>query len=154
MAVKKNTHSLSQKEIVKQTTKRLKKYKNLNYFEQYSMFMGVSQLLEIGLKNLIFNKYSYELDKIEKWTLGRITNELEKNKFRQDFIILLRSLVNYRNYIAHELLANELLSHILYKKLKPKKHYSKELRQLHKGIYELEQLMFLFTWTHQNNCWD
>jgi thiamine phosphate synthase YjbQ (UPF0047 family) len=44
-----------------------------------------------------------------KWTLGRTTTELEKNGLREDFINLLRSLVEYRNYIAHELLFDDAL---------------------------------------------
>lgn len=38
------------------------------------MFMGVAQILEFGLKKLLQEKFQYDLEKAEKWTLGRATN--------------------------------------------------------------------------------
>ena len=117
------------------------------------MFMGVSQILEFGLKNLLVDKFQYDIDKIEKWTLGKTCSELELNKLRPDFIILLRSVVEYRNYIAHDLLANRFILYSLLEDTMPENHYDKESRRLDKAIIELEQLFFLFTWTNENNGW-
>ena len=144
---------LKQRDIQRKVSKRLKKYEKLNYLGQFAMFMGTAQLLELGLKGVLVDKYGYEIEKIENKTLGWTTIELEKNKLRTDFITLLKSLVEKRNYVAHELLANELIKQTLSGGLKPKKHYSKELRFLHKSIFEVEQVMVLFNWTSKNDGW-
>jgi hypothetical protein len=115
--------------------------------------MGTVQLLEIGLKKLLVDKYDYDFDKIENKTLGWTTVELEKKGLRTDFLYLLKSLVEKRNYVAHELLANEIIMQTLTSGLKPKKHYSKDLRFLHKSIFELEQVMVMFHWTTKHEGW-
>ncbi|MBT1688867.1 hypothetical protein [Dawidia soli] len=144
---------LKQRDIERKVSKRLKKYKKLNYLGQFAMFMGTAQLLEIGLKNLLIARYGYKVEQIEKKTLGWTTAELEKNQLRTDFVKLLKSLVEKRNYVAHELLANEMIKETLLGGLKPKKHYSKDLRFLHKSILEVEQVMVLFNWTSRNDGW-
>ncbi len=69
---------------------------------------------------------------------------------RADFIKLLESVVNYRNYIAHELLANQIIMEGLIK------DYSGrfEFRELQHGIYELEQIALFYDWCQENNSWD
>ena len=57
MRAKKETPSLNQDDIKVGATKRLEKYKNLTFFEQYAMFMGVAQILEFGLKKLLESKF-------------------------------------------------------------------------------------------------
>jgi hypothetical protein len=154
LIMKKKKSLLSRKDISIATTEGLKKYKGLNFLESYAMFIGVAQLLELGLKNLLGEKFKYDLEKIEKWTLGKTCHELEVNNLRTDFIFLLKSVVKYRNYIAHELLVNKILMQSILKESKPIDHYDKEARQLDKAIIELEQLIFLFSWTNSNNAWD
>src|SRR6478609_8986448 len=106
------------------------------------MYMGVAQILELQLKRLLSERYNYESDKLEKRTLGWIAKELEVKNLRQDFILLLHGVVEYRNYIAHQLLANEILFKSFMKGSLPENHYSKEARRLYKAIYALEQLAF------------
>jgi len=108
MSRKRKEPSLTREEMWRQTEERLEKYKKLNSFEEFAMYMGVAQPLELSLKNLLSEKYNYDLDKMEKWTLGRTARELEKSGVRPDFITLLKGVVESRNYIAHELLANEI----------------------------------------------
>ncbi|MBN1449846.1 MAG: hypothetical protein JW963_02440 [Anaerolineales bacterium] len=141
--------SLTGEEIQDQVFKRLEKYENQNFFEQFAMFMGVSQILEIGLKNLLSSKFGYDYEKTEKWTLGRTKEELKKCGLRADFIVLLQSVIDYRNYIAHELLANQAIMQGL------ASNYSgrKEFRELQKGIYELEQVVFLYDWCQEHDAW-
>lgn len=150
----KKQKSLSRQRISNETEKGLTKYKTLNFLERYAMYMGVSQILELGLKKLLVAKFQYDIDKIDKWTLGKTCSELEKNKLRPDFILLLKSVVDYRNYIAHELLANKIIMHTLLENIIPENHYEKETRRLDKAIIELEQLFFLFNWTTENDEWD
>lgn len=130
-------------------SKRLGKYKKLNVLEQYAMFMGMAQILEVGLKNLLVRRYKYDREKMEKWTLGKTTGELKASGVRKDFIALLESVVKYRNHIAHELLANDAIL----RSLLGGDSGRLELRQLEKGIYELEQILFLHDWCEEHNAW-
>jgi hypothetical protein len=112
------------------------------------MFMGMSQLLEAGLKGLLCRRYGFEYETIERWTLGRTASELETRGLRSDFVFLLKSFVPYRNYIAHELLANDAMLRTLLGD-----SGTLELRQLWKGAYELEQLVLLYDWCEENDSW-
>lgn len=152
--MKSNHLFLSQEDIANGTNKGLAKYQDLNFLERFAMFNGVSQLLELRLKNLLIDKFQYDLEKIEKWTLGKTCYELESKGLRADFIFLLKSVIEYRNYIAHELLANRVLIQDMLQSQFPSDHYDKDQRLLDKAIYELEQLVFLFIWTNSNNTWD
>lgn len=149
----KNELSLNRKEIEKGTSEGLQKYKDLNFLERFAMFLGVAQILELGLKNLLSDKFKYDQDKLEKWTLGMTCYELEKNNIRPDFITLLKSVVDFRNYIAHEMLANRILFQTMANEITTNDHYDKESRLLDKAIIELEQLFFLFNWTNSNEAW-
>jgi hypothetical protein len=140
---------LGAREIQEQVFKRLEKYKKLNVFEQFAMFMGMVQVLEVGLKKLLGRRYNYDYDRIEKWTLGKTTSELKKCGLRADFIFLLESVVKYRNYIAHELLVNDAMVRFLLGGDSGRL----ELRHLEKGVYELEQLVFLYDWCEEHNAW-
>lgn len=136
-------------EIQHQVAKRLQKYKKFNVLEQFAMFMGLAQVLEAGLKNLLGRRYKYDYGKIENWTLGRTAKELKKCGLRMDFIMLLESVVSYRNYIAHELLINDAML----RWFSGGDSGRLELRQLEKGIYELEQILFLHDWCEEHNAW-
>lgn len=150
---KKNNKGLSAVQIAKQVSKRIEKYNKLNFLEVYAMYMGTAQLLEIGLKNLLVKKFKYDDTRIERWTLGSVAKELEKNGLRQDFIFLLKNVNDSRNNIAHSLLADNIIINSLLSK-KDRGLYSKPYRVLSKAIYEIEQLYFLFEWTEKTNNWD
>lgn len=145
--------ALNQDQIQFGTNKGLKKYEKLSFLEEYAMFMGISQLLELGLKNLLVEKHGYDLEKLQRKTLGQTKKELEKVKLRTDFLQLLESVIEYRNYIAHEILANRGLYFSVVGDQVPEGHHDKEHRLLQKAIYELEQLVFLFQWTNENDAW-
>lgn len=146
--------SLSKEEIDNGTSKGLEKYKGLGFMGKYAMYMGVAQILELGLKNLLADKYDYDFEKMEKWTLGKTYKELEKNKLRPDFLHILKNSVENRNYIAHEIIANKFLFHSILGDKIPDNHYDKESRRLDKFIIKLEQLVFLFESTNKYNWWD
>jgi len=140
---------LDHKEIQKEISRRLEKYKKLlNVLAQFAMFMGSAQLLELALKQLLVRLYGYDLEKIDKWTLGTTTKELKEKGLRKDFIAFLESVVEYRNHIAHELLANEAILRSL---VGDSGRF--EVRNLETGIYELEQVMFLYEWCEEHNAW-
>jgi hypothetical protein len=64
-------------------------------------------------------------------------SELKKCGLRQDFMVLLESVVDYRDHVAHEY-ANEAIL----KALLGGDAGRLERRQLEKGVYELEQIIF------------
>lgn len=143
---------LKKEEILSAIEKGIKKYENLDLLGRYAMYMGVAQILEFGLKKLYQEKYGSTLEEIQKWTLGKTKNELSNKGLRPSFIILLESVVESRNYIAHEMLTNYVLMRSVSENLKTES-YSKDIRFLDRAIYELEQIIFLFDWTNHNNAW-
>lgn len=137
-------------EIQPVLAEKLERYENLTFLEHYAMYMGKAQLLEMGLKRLLIEKFEYEFDAIEKWTLGRVKSELREIGLRPDFIALLESVVEARNYIAHDLLADQgLMQSIL-----NDRYYSKFERILSTAIIELEQIIIIFDWTNEHNGWE
>ena len=150
MTEKQDGPQMDADEIKKQVGKRLEKYKKLNFLEQYAMFMGTAQVLEFGLKKLLCRKYGYDLEKLERWTLGSTKNALQQCGLRTDFILLLKSVVKYRNHMAHELLVNDAML----KAILGGDSGTLETRELSKGIYELEQLVFLHDLCEEHDAWD
>lgn len=140
--------SLSQEDILLEVIRRLKRYENLNFLEKFAMFMGISQVIEISLKQLLHRKYEVDYESIEHLTLGQITGRLKDRGLRADFIKHLESVVQLRNHIAHSLLANQIM---LYSLVAGDARF--EERILEKAIIELEQLWFLFEWTEAHDAW-
>jgi hypothetical protein len=142
---------LESNEIRKGTLEGLKKYDSLNFFEKYAMYMGVAQLLELRLKQILVNEFKEEFDKIENLPLGPTLKKLKEKGMRPDFFLFAEPVKNERNYIAHEIIANEAIWHAL-AGINPE-HYTKDARKLDKAILEIEQLMFILVWNDQNGKW-
>ena len=140
--------SLTAAEIEAAVHERLKRYDSLNFFEQFAMFMGIAQLLEISLKQLLHRKYAVRFENIERWTLGQVARSLKEHGLRADFTSLLDEVVKHRNHLAHSLLASQMMLESL-----GAGDARFEIRELQKGIYELEQLWFLYEWTEEQNAW-
>ena len=141
--------ALTGAEIRAAVFQRLEKYNKLGFLEHFAMFMGMAQILEFGLKGLLLRKYGVEHEVTERWTLGKSGHELKARGLRPDFCALLESVVSYRNYIAHEILAD----HALFASLSGRTSARFEVRELEKATYELEQRMFLHDWCEENNEW-
>ena len=140
--------SLTQEQIQSEVLQRLKRYEGLNFFEQFAMFMGVAQVLEISLKQFLYRRYAVDFESLERSTLGQVASQLRDCGLRPDFLTLLDSVISYRNHIAHSLLANQIMLQSL-----GAGGARFEQRELEKGIYELEQLWFLFEWTEEHDAW-
>ena len=134
-----NNSSLSAEEIKNAVWEKLKAYEKMSFLEQYAMFMDKAQILELGLKGLLARKYSVPFESMDRWTLGRVKKELSERGLRQDFIAYLGSVIDYRNYMAHELLVNNAITTSL-------ANFSdrKLTGDLFRGIYELEQFIFIY----------
>lgn len=128
--------------------KRVQCYENLDRLQQFGMFMGKAQILELTLKNVLTRRFGHDLDAMEKWTLGRVKNELKDSGVRPDFIGLLESLIELRNFIAHEFVAAEM---ILLDAVGQTGRLN--LKHLHRGIWEVEQLLLIVEWQEQHNGW-
>lgn len=127
---------------------RLEKYRGRSLLEQFALFMGMAQLMELALKNFYSRRYSVELESLERWTLGQVKGALRDRGFRPDFVAYLENVVGYRNHMAHAFMADAFISRELFRAAT-----RFESRELEKGIYELEQIFVLFEWTEVNNAW-
>lgn len=54
---------------------RLSIYQNLNSLEKTAMYLGVAQLVELDLKNLIASRQNNYNAKLSKLTLGQVVRE-------------------------------------------------------------------------------
>lgn len=113
------------------------------------MFMGMAQILELSLKRLLSERGEHDFDAMGRWTLGRVARELRQSGLREDFLVLLDGVVAHRNYVAHELLANEMMVVALMRGSTGRwgRH------DLYRAIYELEQLIFLHDVTAKHKAW-
>jgi hypothetical protein len=139
---------LSSTEIKARISAKLEEYKELNVLEQYAMFMGKAQILEIGLKGLLTRKYNIPSGDMENWTLGKTKNELRDRGLRADFVFLLENIVEYRNHMAYEFLAKNAITQLI-ANFSERKLYG----DLFRAIYELEQIIVLYDWCEENNGW-
>lgn len=138
----KNPVDIARKLHLTALSKRLKKYSKLNYFEQFAMYMGVAQLFELRLKNILIIKHGYEEEKLKMRTLGQIIYEFERKNLYISLIPFLKEIVEDRNYIAHNLLASDILFHYTIKK--PIGTNTKRQKILIKACIELEQAVMFF----------
>jgi len=135
--------------VIELAFERLAKQGDLSFLEQYAMYMGKAQILEMGLKGVLIRKFNYEEETIDRWTLGRIANELKENNIREDFTAFLDGVVEFRNYIAHDILADDALI----KSLTNGKGMTKQSRILSKAAIELEQLMIMYDLCQEHDEW-
>jgi len=141
-------NSLSGDDIKRMVQEKLQEYEELNPLEQYALFMGKAQILELSLKGLLGRRYDVDLDSMEKWTLGKVKSELEQRELRSDFIANLTTLVGHRNHMAHEFLANNALTRSI-------ANFSERTLygDLFRAIYELEQIIILYDWCEEHDGW-
>lgn len=144
-----NEPSLSGEEIKERVLKKIEEYEGLSHLENYAMYMGKAQLLEMALKSLLSRKYNVPEESMERWTLGRVKNELRDKGLRPDFIGFLERVVEHRNYIAHEFLANNAITQSM-ANFSDRKLYG----DLFRATYELEQMIILYDWCEEHNGWD
>lgn len=139
---------ISGDEISRSVLAKMSEYEGRSVLEQYAIFMGKAQILELGLKAVLSRRFEIPLESMERWTLGITKNELRNSGVRLDFIAFLERVVDYRNNMAHEFLANGAITLSL-------GNFSDRILcgDLHKGLYELEQLLVLYDWCEENDGW-
>lgn len=124
-------------------------YNGRSSLECFALLMGKAQILEFGLKSLFARRFSVENEEMEKWTLGKIAHELERHGVRGDYVFFLKEFVKNRNYIAHEMLANNTIFRSLASEIS--QHF--EYRQLWKPAHDLEHLLILHDWLEEHGLW-
>lgn len=143
-----NGGAMSGDEVQEKVLAMMKEYEQRPILEQYAVFMGKAQILELGLKALMHRNFDVPFESMERWTLGKTKNELAMKGVRPDFIALLGSVVEYRNGMAHEFLANVVISRSI-------ANFSDRMLygDLFKGLYEIEQILVLYDWCEDNGGW-
>ena len=137
------------RELHRRVVKRLAVYSKLSLLESFAVFLGKAQVLEFGLKGLLARRYKYKLDDMERWTLGKAVYELEKLGLRSDFTELLKVVLGYRNYIAHEALVDvAMLSRVLKGEIG-----RLGVKHLERGAYEVERAILLYDWFEKHRAW-
>ncbi|HDI1572307.1 TPA: hypothetical protein PKR15_004136 [Acinetobacter baumannii] len=124
---------------------RFEKYKGKSFIEKYALYMGMTQILELQLKQVLHHQFGYisedDIKKLEKKTFGQSVRILKSKGVRPDIIVLLESNRDNRNNMAHSFLVDTMISTSLGFNME-----SIEVRQLDKSIYELEQLALFWEW--------
>ena len=133
-------------EIRQLCSQRLEKYDGKSLIEKYALYMGMVQILELQMKQIIYSQFDYksegQLEKLEKMTLGGAVKILdEKMRVRLDLIKLLRNTRDNRNNMAHSFLVDTMISKSLGFSME-----SIEVRQLDKYIRELENVILFWEW--------
>lgn len=111
--------------------------------------MGKAQILEFGLKNLLAREFSIPQEEMERWTLGKVACELKKRGIRDDYIAHLNSFVKERNYIAHEMLANNAI----YRSMAGNISERFEFKRLQQPLFDLERLLIVHDWLEEHQAW-
>ena len=142
----KKAKQLSGKQVHARVVSRLRKANKLNFLESFAMFMGKAQVVEFGLKKILMSKYGYKEEKIENWPLGAVIKELKKLGLRRDFIALVEDLKERRNYIAHEMLADDAIM----RKLAGAKAQRFAWKSLERGLYAVEQVIIVHDFLASN----
>lgn len=140
---------LTPKKLQSKIIKRLESVGKMNFMEQYAMFMGKVQVVEAALKGLLGRKYGYDSERMERWTLGRVIRELKERGLRPDFIYNLEELLEYRNIIAHDLLAYHAITRSLLGR--KSKGFSWPWRFLTKGLYRVEYTIQVYDFLSEND---
>ncbi|OZY86504.1 hypothetical protein CBP51_05630 [Cellvibrio mixtus] len=140
---------LSGEEIQNEVFRRMEKYNEKSFLEQFAIYLGTAQILEFGLKKLLITLFNATEENLERKTLGQTRVELEKRGIRADYTELLKEVVSDRNYAAHELLSNNALLNSFNVTFSENMQF-KELKHF---IYKLEQAVLIFDYIQHSNAW-
>lgn len=131
---------------LKKIWERLLPLDKLSFFENYAMFMGKAQLVEMAMKGILIKKYGHNEKQVERWTFGRVIDELDKCGLRKDFLALLRKLNEYRIEIAHNLLADDALG----KSLVGLEFQCFSMKTLKQGLFTVEETVHVYDFLSEN----
>ena len=72
-------------EILQLCTQRLEKYEGKSFIEKYALYMGMVQILELQMKQIIYHQFGYtteeKLQDLERKTFGQAVWILKEKKY-------------------------------------------------------------------------
>jgi hypothetical protein len=142
--------ALSGEELRSRIVKRLAQLEGMTFLETYAMFMGKAQIVEMGLKRLLFQRYGVSEEEMEKMTLGQAVTRLEQLGLRKDFISIARELVQYRNDLAHDFLEIDAFG----KSLIGPEFQTLSEKQLRLALYSVEEVIQVYDHLDEHGYWD
>ncbi len=145
----KSQKTLQPDELRERIFERLVPLDKMSFFERYAMFMGKAQIVEMGLKRLLRDRYGVEEAALERLTLGQAVTQLEANGLRKDFIALLGPLVKYRNDLAHDFLRVDATGKSL---VGPEFERLSE-KQLRHALYSVEEIIQMYDHLEEHSLW-
>lgn len=107
---------LNAEKLEKVVIKKLKSYglNDKSVPDLVGMFLGKVQIIEFYLKKILIDEYYYDESIIDNFTFGKVLTELRKTDFRKDFLKKLDDLRKSRNYVAHSLLTDYVITQKLF----------------------------------------
>ncbi len=145
----KSQKTLQPDELRKRIFERLVPLDKMSFFERYAMFMGKAQIVEMGMKRLLRDRYGVTETALEKLTLGQAVFQLEEKGLRKDSIELLKTLVKYRNDLAHDFLAVDATGKSL---VGPEFEHLSE-KQLRYALYSVEEAIQVHDHLEEHGLW-
>jgi len=145
----KSQKTLQPDELSKRIFERLVPLDKMSFLERYAMFMGKAQIVEMGMKRVLRERYGVEEIALERMTLGQVVTRLEANGVRKDFIELLKILVTYRNDLAHNFLRGNATGKSL---VGPEFEHLSE-KQLRHALYSVEELIQVHDHLEEHGLW-
>lgn len=77
--------SLTAEEIQAAVVSQLKRYDDLKFFERFAMSMGIAQIFELQLKQLLERRFGVPIEKTKRNTLGQVSRALREHGLRSNF---------------------------------------------------------------------
>ena len=123
-------------EVLGQVSEQLKNYNDLNFLEQYAIYMMRIQMYEQQLKNDLVNLFDVDEIHAERMNLSSIYRHIVNKDIRAHPILYrnIQDIAKQRNIMAHEFLLNELILN----ELIGKGATDMQQRAMDKWLYELE----------------
>ncbi|MGP1206067.1 hypothetical protein ACJ8J6_05155 [Serratia sp. CY47279] len=148
--------TVGSEEIQRRVKERLKAYEDKSILESFGLYMGNAQILELGLKGLLVRKcgYSDDDENFQRLTMGQTKDKLIEHNFRPDFTEHLKSVVKWRNKMAHEFLSNfSVTNQFMLQTIGKTFSEHRTFRDLFNAAYVLENSILFFDWINERDDW-
>ncbi|MFN2994407.1 hypothetical protein ACOMDM_09230 [Serratia plymuthica] len=94
------------------------------------------------------------MEALQRLTMGQTKDKLIAHNFRPDFTEHLKSVVKWRNEMAHEFLANfAVTNQVMLQILGKTFSEHRTFRDLAKATYVLENSILFFDWINERDDW-
>ncbi|GEM_PF-3101924 len=128
-------------------TRRTQGYNDLNFLEKFGMYMANAQLLEMGAKRVLVDKFDEDFDEVEAMSLGILRKRLKSKGVRPDILFGLEHITDSRNRIAHAILAE----HHLWVTVTGNRSHNRQEREIDKAYLELIYFNIFFEFVEEHD---